>query len=172
MADIFVRSKKRAKFADSVAKKFQYTAVKVSYDEKDVAVLEILKQNARTPFTEIAKSLRLSESTIRKRVYALEEKRIIRKYTIEIDPKLINYEIVANIKLDVEADQIPKIVEELTPHPDIRDIKLTTGEYMISFEFWAKSSAYLNAFISNWLGKIEGIKKIIPEIIIEQFKGN
>ena len=43
-------------------------------DETDSAILDILKDNARTPFLDIAKKLGISESTIRKRVSSLESK--------------------------------------------------------------------------------------------------
>lgn len=172
MVDVLTKSKRNVKYGANGPKKFPYLPIKVSFDQRDTEILDILKDNARTPFTEIAKQLKLSESTIRKRVYALEEKGIIKKYTIEIDPKLIDYEIVANIKLDVDANMIQRVLEELKPHPDVRNVKLTTGEYLITFDYWAKNSVFLNSFISNWLGKIEGIKKIVPEIIIEQLKGN
>ncbi|MHA1145046.1 MAG: Lrp/AsnC family transcriptional regulator [Candidatus Helarchaeota archaeon] len=172
MVDVLTRAKKQTKFADIKSRKFPYFPIKVTLDEKDLNILEILKQNARTPFTEIAKHLKLSESTIRKRVYALEEKGIIKKYTIEIDPKLINFEVVAEIKLDVEAERVHEILDKLEPHPDIRNLKIVTGDHLIRFEFWAKNSAYLSSFISNWLGKIEGIKKIVPEIVLQQLKGN
>lgn len=170
MVEVLARRRKNGKFEND--KRFLGVPIKVSFDEKDTKILEILRLNARTPFTEMAKQLKLSESTIRKRVYTLEQKGIIKKYTIEIDPKLINYEVVATIKLDVDAINLHKILERLSPHPDIRNLNVMTGEYLISFEFWARNSLYLNAFISNWLGKIEGIKKIVTEVVLQQFKGN
>lgn len=37
-------------------------------DENDQKILEILKKNARTPYTLIAKDLKVSEAAIRKRI--------------------------------------------------------------------------------------------------------
>ncbi|MCD6223102.1 MAG: AsnC family transcriptional regulator, partial [Thermoplasmata archaeon] len=42
-------------------------------DEIDKKILEILSNNARTPYTQIAKDVGLSEGAIRKRVAAMEE---------------------------------------------------------------------------------------------------
>ncbi|HDN65343.1 MAG TPA: AsnC family transcriptional regulator, partial [Methanosarcinales archaeon] len=42
-------------------------------DEKDRLILEILRDNARTPLTMIAEKLGVSESTVRKRVKLLED---------------------------------------------------------------------------------------------------
>ncbi|MEM2338294.1 MAG: AsnC family transcriptional regulator, partial [Candidatus Bathyarchaeia archaeon] len=55
-------------------------------DEVDQKILKLLQEDARLPFLEIAQKLRLSESTIRKRVQALKEKGVIKRFTVEINP--------------------------------------------------------------------------------------
>ena len=50
-------------------------------------ILQILRENARTPFVKIAELLGVSETAVRKRVRKLEEQGIIRKYTVEVDQK-------------------------------------------------------------------------------------
>ncbi len=40
-------------------------------DAKDIKILEVLKKNARTPYTMIAKDLKVSEAAIRKRIEKL-----------------------------------------------------------------------------------------------------
>ena len=60
-------------------------------DEKDLRIIEILQKDARTTYTEIAKRLRVSESTIRKRVKQLEDDGIIKGYTINVDPTKLGY---------------------------------------------------------------------------------
>jgi len=52
-------------------------------DEKDSVIIEKLEDNARTPFLQIAKQMKVSEGTIRKRVANLVKKGIIKKFTIE-----------------------------------------------------------------------------------------
>ena len=53
-------------------------------DEKDKKILEMLFQNSRRPYHEIADKVGLSESTVRKRVIKLQEGGIIEKFTIKI----------------------------------------------------------------------------------------
>ncbi len=52
-------------------------------DEKDEKILSILKQNARTPNVEIAKSLGLTEGAVRHRIEVLIKNKTIERFTIE-----------------------------------------------------------------------------------------
>ncbi|MFW9873206.1 MAG: Lrp/AsnC family transcriptional regulator [Candidatus Thorarchaeota archaeon] len=53
-------------------------------DEKDKKIIEMLFENSRRPYHEIADQVGLSESTVRKRVMKLQEGGIIEKFTIKI----------------------------------------------------------------------------------------
>jgi Lrp/AsnC family transcriptional regulator for asnA, asnC and gidA len=65
-------------------------------------IIEILRENARTPHTEIAARLDVAESTIRNRVRALEEDGVIKQYTVITDPAKLGYNSVALVGIDVE----------------------------------------------------------------------
>ncbi len=53
-------------------------------DQVDKSILEKLIIDSRTPFLSIAKELGVSEGTIRQRVSKMNEKGIIRKFTLEL----------------------------------------------------------------------------------------
>lgn len=53
-------------------------------DDKDKKIIEMLLEDARRPYREIADEIGLSESTVRKRVVRLQEGGIIEKFTIKI----------------------------------------------------------------------------------------
>ncbi|RLI20504.1 transcriptional regulator, partial [Candidatus Bathyarchaeota archaeon] len=48
-----------------------------SLDKMDEKILKMLEEDGRKPFTEIAEKLKVSESTVRKRVQALQKKGVI-----------------------------------------------------------------------------------------------
>ena len=53
-------------------------------DEKDKKIIEMLFENSRRPYHEIAEEVGLSESTVRKRVIKLQEGGIIEKFSKHI----------------------------------------------------------------------------------------
>ncbi|MEM1621380.1 MAG: AsnC family transcriptional regulator, partial [Metallosphaera sp.] len=54
-------------------------------DAKDIKILEVLKKNARTPYTMIAKDLKVSEAAIRKRIEKLTKLGVIKRFTIDYE---------------------------------------------------------------------------------------
>ncbi len=53
-------------------------------DDKDKRILEMLIEDSRRPYREIADEVGLSESTVRKRVIKLQKERVIEKFTIDL----------------------------------------------------------------------------------------
>ncbi|MEM2738502.1 MAG: Lrp/AsnC family transcriptional regulator [Candidatus Bathyarchaeia archaeon] len=140
-------------------------------DEVDQKILKLLQEDARLPFLEIAQKLRLSESTIRKRVQALKEKGVIKRFTVEINPAMIGLNTVAIVGIDVDPPKLLEVAQKLCEFKEIRSVATSTGDHMIMTEIWAKDGRELTRLISEKIGPIEGVKKICPAIILEKLKG-
>jgi Lrp/AsnC family transcriptional regulator for asnA, asnC and gidA len=139
-------------------------------DQKDKKILEILSNDSRTPYTEIAKRLRLSESTIRKRIKALEKEGVIQKYSIVVNPVKVGYNTVAIVGLDVEPSKFLTVASKMAELKEVKYVATSTGDHMIMFEIWTRDGKELTRIISEKIGKIEGINRICPSIILEKLK--
>ncbi|MFQ5891817.1 MAG: winged helix-turn-helix transcriptional regulator [Candidatus Methanofastidiosia archaeon] len=139
-------------------------------DEKDMRIIEMLQRNARISFTEISKYLKISESTVRKRVKALEKKGIIKRYTTVVDPAKIGFKTVAIVGLDVEPSEFLNAAKQLTELEEVKSVATSTGDHMILTEIWTKDGRELSKLISEKIGKINGVMKICPAIILEKLK--
>ena len=51
-------------------------------------LIRLLMENARASYVEIAEKLGVSEAAVRKRIKRLEDLGVIRRYTIDLDPRL------------------------------------------------------------------------------------
>jgi Lrp/AsnC family transcriptional regulator for asnA, asnC and gidA len=138
-------------------------------DEKDVKIIECLRENARIPFTKIASDLGVSEATIRKHIKSLEEKEIILRYTVEVDPTKLGFKTVAQIGIDTLPERYLDVVRTLVGLKEVRSVFTTSGDHMIMIEFWAKDSRDLMDF-SKKLEEMEGVTRICPAIIMETMK--
>ncbi len=139
-------------------------------DQKDKRIIEILQKNARIPNTEIAKMLGISESTVRKRINDLESKGVIKKYTAIVDPSKIGYNTVTILGVDVDPTKFLDVAKELAKLPETKYVATSTGDHMIMAEIWTKDGQTLAELVSNRIGKIEGVKRICPAIILEKIK--
>jgi Lrp/AsnC family transcriptional regulator for asnA, asnC and gidA len=136
-------------------------------DEKDEEILLTLMRNSRTPLTRIAKKLGITETAVRKRIVKLEERGIIKSYTAIIDPFFIGYTGVALIGLDTTPPRLLPVFEHIKKLPESRYAALTSGDHMIMFEAWCKTSDELYALIKR-LGKVDGVTRICPAILIRR----
>ncbi|NJE43220.1 HTH-type transcriptional regulator LrpA [Thermococcus sp. GR6] len=139
-------------------------------DERDKIIIDMLTRDARTPFTEIAKVLGISETAVRKRVKALEEAGVIRQYTIVVDPSKLGYNLVSLTGVDTLPEKIFEVANKLKEFEFVRNVYLTSGDHMIMAEIWAKDGEDLSDIISNKIGKLNGVTKVCPAIILEKLK--
>jgi Lrp/AsnC family transcriptional regulator for asnA, asnC and gidA len=75
---------------------------KFKLDELDHQILEALIENARTPFTDIAKNLLVSAGTIHVRVKKMEEEGVIKGSTLSVDYNKMGYTFIAYVGLFLE----------------------------------------------------------------------
>lgn len=139
-------------------------------DKLDVEILQLLEKDASLPYTEIARRLKLNESTVRKRVAALKQKGVIRKFTVVIEPSKIGFNTVAIIGVDVDPPKLLEVAQKLCEIPETRYVATSTGDHMIMTEIWTRDGKELSKIISEKIGTIEGVKKICPAIILEKLK--
>lgn len=69
-------------------------------DETDKKILNLLKENARIPYSEIAQEVSLSPPAVKERITKMENTGIIDKYTIHINHKKLGKSIIAFIMFE------------------------------------------------------------------------
>ncbi|MBO8183078.1 MAG: Lrp/AsnC family transcriptional regulator [Archaeoglobus sp.] len=141
-----------------------------SVDEKDVKIIKMLMDDARISYTNMAKKLNITEAAVRKRVKNLESRGVIRKYTVEIDSSKLGYNIISLTGIDTEPEKFLDVAKNLKNEDFAKSVYITTGDHMIMAEIWAKDGDELTKIISEKIGKLPGVKKICPAIILEKVK--
>ena len=141
-----------------------------SVDQTDKRIIELLEEDARRSFTEIAKRLKVSESAIRKRVAVLQKSGVIRKFTVKVDNTKLGLNTVAIVGIDVDSSRMIEIAQYLCRFKDIRCVATSSGDHMIMLEIWTRNGKELNDLISDKISTIEGVKKVCPALILEKLK--
>ncbi len=141
-------------------------------DETDQKIVAILQRNARTPFLEIAKSLGIAESTVRKRVKVLEGKGAIRKYSALVDPTKMGFGSVAYVGVDVMPEHFLSVSKKLTDYDEIRVVTTCSGDHSIMTEIWMEDSHQLRRFISDKIETLTGVTRTCPAIVADTLKAH
>ncbi len=139
-------------------------------DETDTKILQLLEEDARRSYTEIAHKLHVSESSIRKRVTAMQKEGVITKFTIKVDHGKLGLNTIAIVGLDVEPSKMLEIAQKLCDLKELKCVATASGDHMIMLEIWARNGKELNKLISEKIGKIAGVKQVCPALILEKLK--
>jgi Lrp/AsnC family transcriptional regulator for asnA, asnC and gidA len=127
-------------------------------------------EDARISYTNMAKELDITEAAVRKRVKNLESRGVIKRYTIDVDSTKLGYNIVSLTGIDTEPEKFLDVAKKLKEEEFTRNVFITTGDHMIMAEIWAKDGDELTRIISEKIGRLQGVKKICPAIILEKIK--
>ena len=123
-------------------------------DKLDLGIIDMLSKNSRTSFMNVARTLKVSESTIRKRIAGLEKRGVIKKYSLVIDTNKIGFESVALIGVDVSPEKYLDVAKKLTELDGIKYVASSTGDHMFMLEVWTKNGDELRALSD----KIKGLE--------------
>lgn len=100
-------------------------------NEKDMRMLDMLKENSRVSLKKIARELGVSETAVKKRMDKLKNTGVIRKYTIEINEKVVGC-AKAFICLDVSDEG--RAVAFIKNQPFVSSVFITSGSHNLVVE--------------------------------------
>jgi Lrp/AsnC family transcriptional regulator for asnA, asnC and gidA len=135
----------------------------------DLNLIKILMNDSRLSYTKIARVLGVTEAAIRKRVKALEEKGVIKRFTIDVNPKALGYDLDVLIGVDTTPERYVKILEILKKMDEVIGLYTSAGDHMILLRAWFKNTDELNKFIHE-LESMEGVTRVCPAILLEKLK--
>lgn len=138
-------------------------------DEIDQRVIRILQTDGRRPNTEIARELRVSETTVRKRISQLVSRGLINIVAVPT-PRAVGMNLSAIIGISVTLPQLREISEELKRQREVRYVGVSTGRYDIIVEAFFFDQRHFLDFISNRLGRMGGITSLETSVILEVVK--
>ncbi|WP_280585900.1 Lrp/AsnC family transcriptional regulator [Halorubrum sp. Boch-26] len=135
-------------------------------DETDRAILRILQEDARTPFSEVARRIDMSSATVHDRVGRMEEAGVIQGYHAEVDPKAVGYGVSAFVGLRVEQGREEDALERLRDIDGVSEIHLTTGEWDVILRVVAADTDNLRELMFDEIAEIEGFSRSQTMIIL------
>jgi Lrp/AsnC family transcriptional regulator for asnA, asnC and gidA len=139
-------------------------------DEIDIQILSMLRLNSRAANIEVARDLKISEATVRRRIKNLEEKGIIKGYSTYIDYQLIENPVKAYVHLGVASETRDDVVKKIVAHNRAVAVYRVTGDFEILCVMLFVDMSEMQTFIDSYL-KMEGITKVLTQIVMSPYKG-
>ncbi|MCH4553831.1 MULTISPECIES: Lrp/AsnC family transcriptional regulator [Aestuariibaculum] len=141
---------------------------KIKLDEIDHQILDMLIDNTRIPFTDIAKKLLISAGTVHVRVKKMEEHGIIKGSSLMLDYKKLGYSFIAYVGVFLNKTSETKFVlERINQIPYVTVAHITTGKFNVFCKIRAKSTEHAKEVIFM-LDDIEGVYRTETMISLEE----
>jgi Lrp/AsnC family transcriptional regulator for asnA, asnC and gidA len=138
-------------------------------DKTDLKILELLTQDAKKPYTEIAKKAFVSAGTVHVRIGKLEEAGIIEKTTVRLNYARLGYDITAFLGIYLEKSALyDQVLAKLKGISEITSIHYTTGNYSMFCKIHCKDTNHLKQVLHDKIQQVEGIERTETMISLEE----
>lgn len=140
-------------------------------DELDQKILKCLQENARISNAELAEEVGLSASPCWRRVRALEEAGVVRKYAAIVEPKVIGLPVNVFVSVTLEKqveDWLERFEVALRDRPEVMECYLMTGEFDYLLRVVVPDLEAYEKFVLEHLTRIPGIAGIKSSFALKQ----
>ncbi len=141
---------------------------KFKLDEIDHQILDMLIDNTRIPFTDIAKKLVISAGTVHVRVKKMEEAGIIKGSSLTLDYKKLGYAFIAYVGVYLNnTSQTTFVLERIAEIPYVTVAHITTGKFNVFCKIRAKNTSHAKDIIFM-VDDIDGVYRTETMISMEE----
>lgn len=144
-------------------------STETNIDKLDRRILNILMQDARTPYLEIARSCNVSGATVHLRIQKLEKLGIVRGSRLTVDPSKLGISICAFLGIYLDrGSHFKEVVDELRKIEEIVECHYTTGIYSIFAKIYCRDTAHLREVLNVKIQSIESVQRTETLISLEE----
>ena len=141
----------------------------IKIDALDKKILNLLLNNARCSFTDIAKQLKVSGGTIHFRMKKLEKTGLVNGALLQIDTSKLGYDIIAFLGLHLKKGQLSKEGrKKFQDIPEITQLYYTAGAYTLMAKIVCKDTTDLAKLITDKIQSIEEVERTETFITLEE----
>ncbi len=117
-----------------------------------------LTSDASISVPTLSKKLGINASVLYSRIKRLTKKKLIKKFTIEIDYSLLGIGVKASVGINRDPKFKDSIHKEFMETAEVVSISEITGRFDIMIQVYAKNLEALHSVVIEKIGKVEGIQ--------------
>lgn len=141
----------------------------LNIDKLDLQIISEMMRNAEISYADLGKKLFVSGGTIHVRMKKLQELGVVKGTKLQVDLKMIGYDVIAFIGIYLEKSSLyDSVAKELRKIPEIIRLNYTTGSYSMFAEIVCKDIEQLRRILHDELQKIRGIERTETFISLEE----
>ena len=138
-------------------------------NKTDKKLISLLRVNARTSVSDLAKKIGVSRTTVQNRLDRLEQSGVIAGYTVTLKPEVEKRQIKALMFITAEGKEEGKVIDVLRGFPSIIEIYSTNGHWDLMVEVQTDSLIDFHEVLAQ-VRVIPGVLTTETTILLAPFK--
>lgn len=138
-------------------------------DKLDLQILDLLQKDSRLSFNKIASKLEISVGTAYNRIKNLEEKGILKGYTVILNSFKLGYAMTVLILIQSEGAHIVDVENEIAQIDNVVSVYDITGDFDVAVIARFKNRESLNIFVKKLL-TLPYIKRTVTNVVLNVVK--
>jgi Lrp/AsnC family transcriptional regulator for asnA, asnC and gidA len=139
-------------------------------DEINLKIIDILSRDASRPFVEIAKELEISDATVHMRVRRLVAAGIIRKFTISTDNRLLGYDHLAFMGINIKEGSSDEVTALLSQVDEILEVHEMHGRFDLLLKIRARNLDEMRDIVVNKIRRFPQITEAELMTVLKTIK--
>ena len=118
-------------------------------DEIDQLLISALMQDSRSSLKTLASLSGLSSPSVAERIRKLQEREVIKGYTLEVDPKAFGYQLQAIIRIRPLPGQLQEVERQIQNIPQFIECDKVTGDDCFIARLHVRSIEQLDSLLDG-----------------------
>ena len=138
-------------------------------DKTDRDILNALLDNSRLSYRQIAVKIGVSVATVLKRVKALEDAGIIRKYTALLDYEKLGFDVEVLIDIRISKGKLYEVEKKILKHPMVHAVYDNTGNFDATIVARFQSRRTMDNFLKQ-IQAFDFVERTETKLILKTMK--
>ena len=126
-------------------------------DKIDQKILSELSKDSSISIPKLSEKINVNSSVVYSRIKRLLKKKLIERFTIEINNKELGFGVKSITGINMDSKQRDNVIQELFKVTGVREVSEVTGRFDILVTMYAENLSDMYRIVSDNIGKIQGI---------------
>lgn len=145
----------------------------ITADDIDRRILDALRANGRISNAQLAETVGLSASACHSRVRALQERRVIRGFTADVDPAALGGTLQALVSVRIHPrarSGMEQFAAGLRERPEVAQLFFLGGSEDFLIHLWARDSNHVRDFVLDALSANPAVAHTDTKLIFDHHR--
>ena len=126
-------------------------------DKIDQNILSELSKDSSISIPKLSEKINVNSSVVYSRIKRLVKKKLIERFTIEINNKELGFGVKSITGINMDSKQRDNVIQELFKITGVREVSEVTGRFDILVTMYAENLSDMYRIVSDNIGTIQGV---------------